>query len=113
MLKVTSARHWVELGATPRAIQTAAAGGESALAALKKHVRLRYHELMREHHPDVGGDIERAKALNIAHEEIQAIQIMPRPEPRQNIIIVYGGPLYSDTSTTATAPAPFSFWWGT
>lgn len=111
MLAVTNAIHWVKLGATPKAIQVATAG-EEELATLKKRVKAAYHELMLEHHPDRGGDIEEAKALNLAYEEIMAIESRAPPiVPQVEVVIrvFYSGPLHSRNNTTTSFNAPF-FW---
>ncbi len=105
MIRVTSPRSWIALGARPGGVQRAATNGADGLERLKRVARAKFHELARKLHPDLGGsdaDEQRLKALTVAHDEIQALVYRPPPPLRPQWRPIFTGPFTSTDASTAT-----------
>jgi len=63
-----------------------AKSGEDSVAifeAAKAEAKIHYRRLALEHHPDRGGDAEKLKAINVAWERLEKINLVPRQQPQR------------------------------
>jgi len=81
-------------------------------AEAKAEIKVRFHALALQHHPDKAGDAERFKELSNAYKLIQDNLRLVVQRPQQPIIQIiyysnYGG--YSNQGFTSTTSATYSW----
>lgn len=101
-----------------RAVQSAQSVEESrtALVTMQAQVKANRKRLALQHHPDLGGDVEKLKVINAAADGLLRLQLVlrPRPQPVVHVHIMYGftsSATSASSTTTTTAGGATGDWW--
>lgn len=90
--------------AAVEALQQQGLDDRQVLECLKKEAKRRARLLLREHHPDRGGDVQKFKVVNEVFQKLDRLKIRaPEPEPKVRVSVTYYPPQHPQgTCTTAT-----------
>jgi hypothetical protein len=83
----------------------------SILEELRARAKKRYRELMFEHHPDRGGDEEKAKYFTELYDAISKLKFVPpRPIPSMRVVFYSMSNPYTTTTTSTGTSTSYGFW---
>ncbi len=82
---------------------------QTALKGLKRDIKKKYRQLVKEHHPDVGGETDQFLEVRDAFERLMNLEIRPQ-QPVVQVVRIFGSG-FTSTNSTFTSSTINSSWW--